>query len=310
MDDEGASSVTLRGMECLGCGATTTNGLALCDLCRRKVSTDLEFLPIYFRNLSRWRPGKAGGTRVFQSTVLWDGIPEGTGDRVRDALDEASNVLTTWARSLADSQPILRRPLEFFDAVIMGEASVLDLDEAQVAALLSRGFDRNLDTISTKDWAGQFVYDISMQESALRELTEAAIPGWYAGACNMCDNATHVVHGLTWVTCIHCGSTTYVRDRLPVILKEARGWVARPREIAEAMVALLDDETDVPRLYNRIRQWASREQLIPVDSWDYDPRLGYARDYDSDRAYRYRLADVLDLREAMKQQARADALAS
>lgn len=29
-------------IRCMHCGAETSNGLALCDLCRRKVSTDLE----------------------------------------------------------------------------------------------------------------------------------------------------------------------------------------------------------------------------------------------------------------------------
>lgn len=292
------SKEMLRGLRCLRCGAEVTNGLALCELCRRKVVTDLEFLPTYFANLSRWRPGRAGGKTVYKSRALWDGDQQGTGDRVRDALDEASNALTTWARVLTDSMPIVRRPVELCNAVVLGELEHVDIDEAQTARLLCSGFDRNLTTIATKDWAGEFAVALSELEESLRGLTEGVVPGWYAGACGLCGWATHAVPGLTWVTCSTCGATTYVHDRLPIILAEARPWVARPRQIAEAIVALIDSETDSRKMYDRIRQWASRGVLIPVDSWGYDPLLGYARDYDGSTARRYRLGDVLDLREA------------
>ena len=43
-------------IRCLHCAAETSNGLALCDLCRRAAETCLEFIPIYFGNLARWRP--------------------------------------------------------------------------------------------------------------------------------------------------------------------------------------------------------------------------------------------------------------
>lgn len=300
----------MTGIACLRCSATTTNGLALCELCRRKVVTDLEFLPTYFANLSRWRPGRAAGKAVFGSRALWDGVPQGTGDRVRDALDAASNALTTWARTLADSRPVVRRPIELFDALVLGEADGIDIDEVQTARLLSQAFEKNLTTIATKDWAGEFAVEMSWHEESLRALTEGVVPGWYAGACNLCGHATHVVPGLTWVTCTGCGATTYVRDRLAIILTEARPWVARPRMIAEVLVALLDSETDPRKLYNRIRQWASREVIEPVDMWGYDPRLGYARDYEATSGYHYRMGDVLDCIEASKAADKARVAAS
>lgn len=300
----------MTGLTCLRCGAASSNGLALCELCRRKVVTDLEFLPTYFANLARWRPGRTAGKSVYGSRALWDGVPKGTGDRVRDALDAASNALTTWARSLVDSRPLVRRPLELSDAVIMGEADGVDLDEAQTVCLIAQGFDKNLTTISTLDWAGEFAIEMSWHEESLRALTESVVPGWYAGACNLCGYATHVVPGLTWVTCTHCGATTYVRDRLPIILDEARPWVARPRKIAEALVALLDHETDSRRLYNRIRQWAVRGVIEPVDMWGYDPRLGYARDYQPTNGYHYRLGDVLDCIDASRAAEKARVAAS
>ena len=47
---------------CLHCGSTTSNGLALCELCRRKALADLQFIPVYFRNLARWRSPCSGST--------------------------------------------------------------------------------------------------------------------------------------------------------------------------------------------------------------------------------------------------------
>lgn len=280
-----------HGLTCFRCGAESTNGLALCELCRRKVKADLEFLPTYFANLARWRPGRTGGSRAYGSRVLWDGSSKGTGDRVRDALDSASNALTTWARVLTDDRP---------NVIILNEVDSAKADEVETIRALCLGFEKHLTTISILEWCGVFAVEISQHEQALRVLTESSIPGWYAGACRVCANPTYVVPGLTWVTCSSCGVTTYAQDHLPTILQEARAWVARPRQIADGLVALLDSETDAARLLERIRKWALREQLFAVDAWGYDPRLGYARDYDPVGTYRYRLGDVLDLLAATR----------
>jgi hypothetical protein len=276
----------VTGFTCLRCSAATTNGLALCELCQRKAKADLEFLPAYFANLARWRPGRTGGSRVYRSRVLWDGAVRGSGDRVRDALDNASNSLTTWGRVLDEDRP---------GTLTVGD----ELDEAETARALCTAFDQHLTTISTLEWCGQFVIDVSAHEQTLRQLTEGSVPGWYAGACRRCAQPTYVVPGLTWVTCLGCGVTTYARDHLSTILGEARAWAARPGQIADALVALLDDESDSRRLHERIRKWAARGHLIAVDAWGYDPRLGYARDYDPVSAYRYRLGDVIDLLASM-----------
>ena len=280
---------TMTGLTCLHCGSTCTNGLALCDLCRRKAVVDLEFLPTYFANLTRWTPGRAGSRQPYGSRVLWDGTERGTGDRVRDALDEASNALATWARALGDDRP------EVLARFIPDDRPLGELDEAQTARLLCDGFAESMTPIATLEWAGEFVRDVAQHEQALRTLTEWAVPGWYAGACRRCAHPTYTVPGLTWVTCSGCGVTTYARDHLTTLLGEARAWVARPRQIADALVALLDGETDVSRLHERIRKWSLRERLEPVDAWGYNPRLGYSRDYDPITVYRYRLGDVLDL---------------
>lgn len=271
-------------IHCRSCGAETTNGLALCELCQHKALLDMEYLPVYFRNLARWRPGRAGSRPVPGSRVLYLGeVPEDrTGDRISDRLDEAANMLTTWARTLADDRPYLAKLLDRLSAARRSEF----LDESEAVAWLCVGFGRYLTSAATLDWCGEFVRDLAHHEEVLRGLTEAAIPGWYAGACRHCTVPTYVVPGLTWVVCQGCGATTSARDHLEVILDEARGWVDRPRLIAGALVALLDGEQSVDRLHDRIRTWEQRGWLEPVRKLDADG--------DPTGPKRYRLGDVLD----------------
>jgi hypothetical protein len=258
-------------MNCLSCGAATTNGLALCELCRRKAQADLEFLPVYFKNLARWRPGHAGSRPVPGSRVLWSGDVGGSGDRVRDALDAAGNELVAWSKALTDDRGI--------------ESPVADDEPAQVAALCG-WLGENLTSIATLEWCGAFVVELGDCEATLRALTEDIVPGWYAGACRLCGVPTHVVPGLTWVTCVGCGSTTYARDHLDIVIDEARGWVARPRAIAEAVVALMDTEASVPRLFERVRKWGQRGRIVAVRALDADG--------DEVGPKRYRMGEVLD----------------
>lgn len=294
-------------IRCLHCSAETSNGLALCDLCQRYVRECLGYLPTYYRNLARWRPGRTGARQVHGSRVLYDGTERRGGDRISNALDEAGNALTTWARVLVEARPSLGRLLDRLSAARREER----IDDAQVVAWLCAGFDRYLTSIATTDWCGEMVREIGAHEDRLRGLTEAAVPGWYAGACRQpigfdedgavvrCGASTYVVPGITWVTCRACGATTYARDHLEVVLDEARGWVARPKALAEAVVALIDTEQSVPRLYARIRQWVSRGDIEPRRHvtrdyvWDDDAERMVVADVEVGHA-RYRLGDVLD----------------
>jgi hypothetical protein len=259
-------------VSCHHCGATTSNGLALCDLCRRKVSTDLEFVPIYFRNLARWKPGRAGSRPVPGSRLPAGALGSGLGeDKVIRALDEAHNMITTRARMLVDDRPGFVRPLTFADAVLTGDLpDQMADDQAWVMRWLCWVLDERLTTIATLDWAGDLVRDLSEHEQILRQLAERVAPGWYAGACRNCDEPTYVIQGFTWVTCNSCGATTYARDHLDVVLSEARGWVAPPRRMAEAIVALVDTEASVQRLDDRIRQWGKRGKLVVHRAVDED----------------------------------------
>lgn len=306
-------------IKCLHCGAECSNGLALCELCQRLATECFEFLPTYFRNLARWKPGRAGSRPVPGSRVLYDGhVPNaGTGDKISDTLDEVMTMLTTFARQLTDDRPDFPRPLTFADAVLRSDLSdeVVDQltdDPARTASLLCAGFTDRLTSISTIDWCGEFVRQISEAEERLRKLTETYVPGWYAGACRQlagvtddgnvyrCGSGTYVVPGLTWVTCGTCGTTTYARDHLEVVLNEARDWVARPKALAAAVVALVDTEQSVPRLYDRIRKWASDGDLTTFRhtsrgyKWDDDNLCMVVVDEPTGPA-RYRLGDVVDL---------------
>lgn len=298
----------MSAMTCLHCGAEQTNGLALCELCQHYVTTSLPFLAIYFRNLSRWKPGRAGSRPVPASREPSGGVTARE-DKVWDVLDEASNAMTTWARALADDRP---------GRMAATIERILTFDEERCFRLLCALFERRLVTVATLGWAGDFVRDVAEQEATMRQLTERVVPGWYAGGCRQvagfdetgaavrCGAATYVVPGLSWVTCGSCGTTTYAADHLPIVLEEARPWVNTPRGIAGALVALLNDETDVERLWERIRRWGRPQSVIK------DKRTGEVKrvipagplhvlsvrrlDSDGDEigARMFRLGDVLD----------------
>ena len=261
-------------IKCLHCGAETSNGLALCDLCRRAAKTYLEFIPIHFGNLSRWRPGRAGSRPVPGSREPQGALGGGSVDRVARCLDEAGNDLTTRVRQLADDR---------------GVEIPYAADEVNTVRVACWLLGEHLTSISTLDWCGDLVTDLRNIEERLRRLAEQVVPGWYAGACRTCGLSTYVVPGLTWVTCSHsvtdvgedgkrrtvdlgCGATTYARDHLDVVLAEAADWVATPKRIAEAVVALTDVETSVEDLRKRIAIWGKRGHLEVIRPTDFAER--------------------------------------
>ncbi len=254
-------------MNCHHCTAPTDNGLALCERCQIAASVIFEFLPVYFANLARWRPGRAGARPVPGSREP-SALGGGGDDRIGRVMDEVGGDVSGWARALADDRPI--------DLPEQGE-------EAETVTALCRMFAENLTSIATLEWCGEFLRRMTEHEVSLRQLTERVAPGWYAGGCRQCGYATYVIPGLTWVTCSNgmCGATTYARDHLETILDEARGWVARPMRLAEAAVALIDTELSVPRLHKRISKWGEREQIDVVRQHEHMPK-------------RYRFGEVLD----------------
>lgn len=265
---------------CLHCGAETSNGLALCDLSQRKASDVLDAIPVYFRNLARWRPGRAGPRPVPGSRVLYDGERhDGSSDRIARALEDVGNDVAGWARVLHEDRGI--------------ELPDTDSEADQIAACCDL-LAHHLTSVATLEWAGEFVRKLVGHERRLDALTDV-VPGWYAGGCkqvrtlegHLCGSGVYVVPGLTWVTCRACGSTTAARDHLETVLEEARDWVARPKHLAEALVALLDTEQSVEKLWGRIRKWESLGWITAYRRIDQDG--------DPAGPKRYRLGDVLDL---------------
>lgn len=267
--------MTLMG--CLSCGAEMTNGLALCETCRAAARLRLEYVPVYFRNLSRWKPGQTGSRRVPGSRIPLGVLPAAD-DPVAQLLDETSADVTGWARLLHDDRGV---PL-----------CVTETDADAVAAACGM-LDAHLVSVSTVRWVGDFAHGIATVERRLRAVTERVVPGWYAGTCQRevdgapCGRATYVVPGLRWVTCRGCGVTTDVHAHRATILEEARGWVATPMRLAEIIVALAEGETSVARVYERVKKWGQRGQLATLRSLDQDG--------DEVGPKQHRLGDVLDL---------------
>ena len=257
---------------CLHCGAETSNGLALCGLCQRKAATDLELIPVYFRNLARWsRPARPNGSLGSRSQWLMR-RGESDGNRVGRSLEEAGSDVVGWARQLADER---------------GAETPVDADdEPTTIRLVCEHLAAHLTSIGTCDWAGDFATATASIEDELRRLGEQVTPGWYAGECRRCETATYVMPGLTWLTCAGCGATTYARDHLEQVLTEARGWVARPMRLAEAVVALIDTEFSIPRLHKRISKWGERGQIEALRLLDGEG--------DPVGPKRFRLGEVLD----------------
>lgn len=235
-------------IKCFGCGAETNNGLALCALCQEFGRSCLEFIPVHFGNLARWRPGRAGSRPVPGSRIPQGALGGGMQtDRVANCLDEVGNDLTTRVRQLTDDR---------------GVEVPYAADEINTIRVCCWLLDDNLTSISTLDWCGDLIADLRRIELALRKLSEQVVPGWYAGACRTCSTSTYVIPGLTWVTCGGCGAYTHAETHLAIVLEEARAWVSTPRKIAGALVAMLHEETDVERLWERIRRWGRPESTI------------------------------------------------
>jgi hypothetical protein len=275
---------------CLHCGAETSNGLALCNLCQEGAKGYLTDVPIFFRNLARRvRPGRPNGSLSSGGRGGGDSDEADNHTLIQRALSHAVNDLTTWTRALTDD-----RGVESPDAAT----------EAEMVATLCAFLAEHMSSIATLGWAGQFVHDIARHEKALRQLSVDAVLGWYAGACRQptgrdmdgvehtCGADIHVVPGLTWVTCQSCGTTTHAADHLPVILEEATDWIGTTRSIAEAVVALVDTEESPRALRERIKKWDQRGRITALER---PTRINGLGDEIPVGPKRFRLGDVLEL---------------
>jgi hypothetical protein len=165
-------------MTCDHCGAETTNGLALCQACRAWFLVNCEFIPVYFRNLARWSPSQASGAkRVRQVAPPMPSMPGSSGrDHIGNVLEEAHTDLIRLTEQLATARPQFTRIV----------ARISRMEEETFVLLVCALLVKYVDSLTTLSWVKGIVTGISEIETTLRDETERAMPGWYAGACRLC----------------------------------------------------------------------------------------------------------------------------
>lgn len=288
-------------MTCFSCGATTTNGLALCEVCQRYATDHLPVLQVYIRNLARFRkpPRPNGSLGVAGQWLIRRGETEV--DKVAKALELVYNDLDTWVRCLTDDRGV--------------EPTQGDSD-AETAIAYCALLEEHVASIATLEWAGEFIRDLARHVHRLADHTTKVVPGWYAGECQQitgrdmegntyrCGEPLFVIPGATWLSCQRCGTSSHASDHIETILAEASDWVAPPMRLAEALVSLVATEESIPRLHKRISKWGeTRKRKRMVDGEEVEiitpPKLDAVRRLDSEGdpvgPKRFRLGDVLEL---------------
>lgn len=294
---------------CRHCTATITNGSALCAASQQTLRVALVNAAAYYADLDRIRPGS--GVRVRSSYVSTP--PPGTNaapDKIAAVLEATDGMVSGWARILVDDRPQAGPPPT-------NTGSALGWLESHTPS------------IANLDWAGEFIRDVIASEKTMRRLLDQSDTGWYAGKCGAtlkperphdgftcecachlgvecdlpecvpgtiaavsCDRGLYGTQGVSWIYCPQCGAThdaTTLRDNL---MREARAELAPVSVVARAVVGLLDTETSVAKLANRIDQWVSRGRL-------HD--LGVRVLVPGGKPQRvYRIGDVFDLLGAPK----------
>jgi len=272
-------------MTCRFCDATTTNGLALCERCQRTLSVALVNTAAYYADALRIQPGARVKVRgAYQSAPPPGFTPQR--DPIADTTDYVDAIVVGWVRNLEDDRPNLTR---------------CQGDTVRACGWL----EAHIKTIATLEWAGEVVRELMDCERRLQRLIDRSDTGWYAGVCGneigrevigegddaevvevYCPRNLYGTMGTSWVRCPECGRTWDAAARRDVMIREARDHHAPVSIIARAVVGLLDNETSVQRLANRIDQWVSRGQLHSLG----------VRVLEDGKPHRvYRIGDVFDL---------------
>lgn len=270
-------------VNCKNCTAETTNGLALCARCRQTLTVALVNVAAYYADVLRIKPGERVKVRsAYQSTP-----PPGTEparDVIGEAADAAASMIFTWCRALADDRP--------------QAGKIPTTTEVRCGWLES-----HVDSIATLEWAAELLRDARQAERQLQRILDRADTGWYAGVCGneigretidgivypvLCERGLYGSDRSSWVRCPECGRTWDADSRRAKMISEARMEVAPVSVIARAVVGLVDTESSVQRLANRIDKWVSRGKLHDLG----------VRVLDGKKPQRvYRIGDVFDLIE-------------
>lgn len=295
-------------MSCTNCQAATTDHLALCVACQTTTSHALVNVSAYHADVARIQPGERVKVRgAYQSTP-----PPATKDaydRISAVLDAVENSIGTWCRALADD----RHEAGKIPGSLMARTAWLEKHLPSIATLEWAGemmrdvmaCERKLLTILDKSDTGWYAGECGavIGDERVHDGTTcgcachngADYPCDVPGGCGTevvslnvtCPRNLYVTPGQSYVRCPECGTTYKSADRRDKLMADAREKVAPVTVIARAVVGLVDSESSVERLANRIDQWVKRERLADLGVRVLTPGAKPQRVY--------RLGDVFDL---------------
>jgi predicted Zn-ribbon and HTH transcriptional regulator len=293
--------VTAR--ECGNCGRPSSDGARLCTTCTKALAAALRGVPELVEDLHI--------TLSKQDRLALSGPMSSKGAEVPlpvrldvpDAIWTLGNVITTWARELADTHGLrldvraalqstyaARRPARLDPARISGPITSLEL----AAGWLAEYADR-LRTLPDALQAHDEITDAIAYARAVIDRPAARL---FVGPCDECGADLYGRPGQTSARCERCGSE---HDDLAALWDSAllrlRGYPATAATIAGHIGELYG--VQVNRV--TISKWHSRGELIPMD-W---VPMGQGER----TAPRFRIGDVLDRARRSKPIRHSDASA-
>jgi len=264
-----------------GCGAETTNGLSLCQKCRETLSVGFVNVAAFHTDVLRIQPGERIKTRSAYVSTPPPSL-SAVFDPISDVAAEVDNMLSTWCRALMDDRPQVK---------LAPKSAV-----AQCGWL-----EAHIPSIATLAWSSALLRDVQAAEKRLQRILDKSDTGWYAGQCGavlanervhdaqscicechngyacsdpevcdwevpmfaavVCERGMYASPGQKYLRCPECGTSHDTDMRRAQMMAEVEGRVAPVSVIARAIVGLVDSETSVERLTNRIDKWVSRKQL-------------------------------------------------
>lgn len=266
----------MSGMECLGCTATTTNGLAMCGACLDTLSMACANVAAYYADVEKIQPGQGVRSRSTPRSTPPPGFEPERVDRISETLDHVVMIAVGWARNLLDDRPTVGA----MPTTLRGVVGWLESHRV---------------TIATLEWAGECLREMLDCERRLQRLLDRSDTGRFVGTCYAdlgeddegpvtCDRALYASDSVTYVRCPQCGVQHEVAERRRQLAEATRDELAPVRTIARIVVGLLPEEPSEERLTRRIERWIDRGLLS-----DYGVRV-----LDGRPRRVYRIGDVLD----------------
>jgi hypothetical protein len=297
-----------RGSECCHCASPVSPGVTICSGCRTTLAAALTHIATYHGELlslgapsERERSRRRGKADPTGNQAVRDDVIEK--DAADNAAWETRNQLVAWTRALIDDH------------------AAAFAWPADTVVSMSEFLRHNIASIATMAWVKEFVAETLQLEQRLRRIVERGKGQWYAGKCGhvlhpamphdqttcacachrtgrcdivggcgldveeipaeLCDRELFVPQGTSYVRCPACGTNYSVEQRRRKLLQDSRSKSMPLKDVANLCAALRDDEPSATRLYNRLKKWTERGDLVWADH-EGPSRL-------------YRVGDVLDM---------------